>query len=417
MNRNTIEDRHELNSSVLDFVQNESVVTAQRPRPSAPWTYPHIDAARVEGKCSTRFEPVWKLLENLIDSGDDVGASIAVFIDGEPQVDIWGGFFDSGFVRPWERDTIITTHSVTKTMTAIAALVLADQGELDLDARVAHYWPEFGVNGKQNILVRNILGHTSGVAGWDEDVTWEDVFDLERSTDMLARQAPWWEPGTASGYHGMNQGHLVHGIIRRITGMTLGQFFAKHVATPLGADYHIGTGPECDHRISSFIPATYRRMPVGNPIAERVGLNPLLTPQTSMSTAWRRAEVGAANGHGNARSVATVFSALASGGANGMQLLSEKGRHRALEEQSNGVDLLLGVPCRWGMGFGLEGFVFPNPQGHRIATWGGIGGSLAYADFDERMSVGYVMNRWLDGPYETARFNRILNTIHECLRA
>jgi CubicO group peptidase (beta-lactamase class C family) len=387
------------------------------PAPSAPWTYPHLDAARLQGRCAPRFEPVWQALEAQLASGDDIGASVCVYIGGEPQVDIWGGFFDAGFVRPWERDTIITTHSVTKTMTAMAALVLADRGELDLDARVAKYWPEFAANGKQDVRVRHLLGHTSGVAGWAEDVTWEDVYDLERSTDLLARQAPWWVPGTASAYHGINQGHLVHGVIRRITGMTLGQYFAKHVAAPLGADYHIGTGPECDHRISSFIPGTWRRLPACNPIAERVGLNPLLLPQTSTTLAWRRAEVGAANGHGNARSVATIHSALACGEANGVRLLSDKGRHRALEVQADGVDLLLGLPVRWGMGFALDGIVFPNPRGHRIAAWGGMGGSLGFVDFDERMSVSYVMNRWLDGPHETDRFNRILKAVYAALDA
>ncbi len=304
----------------LDLLRQENSTGPRPPSSSAPWTYPHIDAAQVQGQCSARFEPVRNLLAELLESGEDIGASIAIFVDGQPQVDLWGGFFDAQFVRPWERDTIITTHSVTKTMSAVAALKLADMGELDLDAPVSKYWPEFGANGKRDILVRHVLGHASGVAGWEADMTWDDVYDLERATDLLATQTPWWEPGTASGYHGMNFGHLIHGFIRRITGMSLGQFFGKHVAAPLAADYHIGTGPECDHRIATFIPATYRRLPQGNAIGERVGLNPILTPYTSATTAWRRAEVGAANGHGNARSIATVMSALASGGANGVDL-------------------------------------------------------------------------------------------------
>ncbi|MBX7132443.1 MAG: beta-lactamase family protein [Fimbriimonadaceae bacterium] len=385
------------------------------PRHSAPWTYPHLDAARIQGTCEARFEPLKELMEELLESGEDIGSSIAVFIDGQPQVDLWGGFFDAGYVRPWEDNTIITTHSVTKTMSAISALLLADMGELNLDAPVSQYWPEFGVNGKRDILVRQVLGHASGVAGWEADMTWEDVYDLDRATELLARQTPWWEPGTASGYHGMNYGHLIHGFVSRITDMSLGQFFDKYVATPLGADYHIGTGPECDHRIASFIPATFRRLPRNNAIGERVGLNPILTPLTSTTTNWRRAEVGAANGHGNARSIATVLSALASGGANGVTLLSERGRNRALEVQTDGVDLLLGLPCRWGMGFCLDGCVFPNPKRHRIAAWGGLGGLLGFTDFDERMSIGYAMNRWLDGPYETVRNNRIVNKIYECL--
>jgi CubicO group peptidase (beta-lactamase class C family) len=131
-----------------------------------------------------------------------------VFVDGEPVVDLWGGWFDASFDRPWQRDTIITTHSITKTMTGMAALVLADRGELDLDAPVAKYWPEFAAASKSQVLVRHLLGHTSGLAGWTDDVTWDDVYDLEKSSALLARQAPWWEPGTASGYHGITQGHL-----------------------------------------------------------------------------------------------------------------------------------------------------------------------------------------------------------------
>lgn len=206
-------------------------------------------------------------------------------------------------------------------------------------------------------------------------------------------------------------------MIQRITGLTLGQFFAKHVAGPLGADYRIGTGPECDHRIASFIQATPRFLPKGNAIAERVGLNPVLTPQTSTTLAWRRAEVGAANGHGNARAVATSHSALACGGANGVRLLSDAMRHRVLECQAEGVDLLIGVPIRRGMGFALDCIILHNPLGHRIAGWGGQSGSLGFVDFDERMSVSYVMNRYVDGPFETVRFNRVLEAVYDSLEA
>jgi CubicO group peptidase (beta-lactamase class C family) len=199
--------------------------------------------------------------------------------------------------------------------------------------------------------------------------------------------------------------------------MTLGQFFARYVAAPLGADHHIGTGPECDHRIASFIPATPRFLPQNNPIAERVGLYPRLLPSTSSSIAWRRAEVGGANGHGNARSVATILSALACGSANGVRLLSDATRHRVLETQTHGIDLLLGVDVRWGMGFALECVILHNPLGHRVAGWGGQGGSLAFVDFDARMSVGYVMNRYMDGPAETARFNRVLGAVYQSLAA
>lgn len=195
--------------------------------------------AEINGKCDEKFARVSEMLNYSLDCGDDIGASVAVFIEGEPVVDIWGGYFDGTFTRKWERDTIICTHSTTKTMTAMAALILADRGELDLNAPIAKYWTEFAQNGKENILVRHLLGHTSGLAGWTENVTWDDVYDLEKSSDLLAKQAPWWEPGTASGYHGVTQGHLVSGVIQRITGKTLGQFFADEIAAPLGADYHL----------------------------------------------------------------------------------------------------------------------------------------------------------------------------------
>lgn len=385
--------------------------------PTAPKLWPVIENARIKGVCPDRFEPVWRTLQYNLESGEDVGASVAVFIDGEPVVDLWGGYFDQKFERPWERDTMVVTHSNTKTMTGMAALVLADSGELDFDAPVAKYWPEFAQNGKSAILVKHILSHTSGVAGWTEDVTWEDVFDHDKACDLLAHQAPWWAPGTASAYHGICIGHLASGVIKRITGMTLGRYFAEHVARPLGADYHIGTGAEHDHRISALVRGGRPWLPSGNPIAERVGLNPAMTPEMSHTKAWRRAEVGGANGHGNARSVATIHAALACGTVNGVRLLSDKGRLRAREPMSDGVDLLLGVPIKWGAAaFALEApLLYPNAPGHKVAFWGGQGGSLGLVDFDERMSISFVMNRWLMGPYELVRAHRIIASVYESL--
>ncbi len=369
----------------------------------------------IHGVCHDRFSRVRDVLVQNLATGDDIGASAAVLIDGEPVVDIWGGYFDGAFTRQWERDTIICTHSTTKTMTAMAALVLADRGMLDLNAPVAEYWPEFAANGKGKIEVRQLLGHTSGLAGWTEDVTWEDVYDLEKSTALLAKQAPWWEPGTASGYHGLTQGHLVGEVIRRITGQTLGQYFAAEIAGPLGADYHIGTGPQYDHRVAPFIQAVPEGGTNGNWMHDRVATNPNLSPVTSSSIPYRRAEIGAANGHGNARAVATIHSILVAEKVNGVRLLSEAGRLKVLEQQSDGIDLVMDIPVRWGLGFALESAVFENRLGHRVAYWGGNGGSLGFVDFDERMAVSFVMNRWIEGPYEQVRNQRILKAAYDSL--
>src|SRR5215475_6945869 len=155
----------------------------------------------IHGTYSDRFSGVREAFARNLDTGQDIGASVALCIDGEMVVDLWGGYFDATYTREWQRDTIVQTFSTTKTMTALCALVLADRGEIDLGAPVAKYWPEFAAEGKSAIQVRQLLGHASGLAGWTEAVTVNDIYDWEKSTTLLARQAPWWKPGTAAGYH------------------------------------------------------------------------------------------------------------------------------------------------------------------------------------------------------------------------
>jgi CubicO group peptidase (beta-lactamase class C family) len=157
------------------------------------------------GTCSARFDLLRERFEAKLESGEDLGASLAVDIDGEMVVDPWGGWSDEARTAPWTENTIACVFSTTKTMTSLAALALVDRGELDLDANVAAYWPEFAARGKAGIKVRQLLSHTSGVSGWDQPVTIFDVYDWDKSTAMLAAQAPWWEPGAGSGYHALHQ--------------------------------------------------------------------------------------------------------------------------------------------------------------------------------------------------------------------
>src|SRR6266704_5755239 len=189
------------------------------------------------GTCSARFDPLRELFAAKLESGEDLGASLAVNIDGEMVVDLWGGWADEARTVPWTENTITNVFSTTKTMTSLAALVLVDRGELDLDATVAKYWPEFAARGKAGIKVRHLLSHTSGVSGWDRPVTIDDVYDWDKSTAMLAAQAPWWEPGTASGYHALTYGHLIGEVLRRVTGKTLKDFVRDEIASPLEADF------------------------------------------------------------------------------------------------------------------------------------------------------------------------------------
>lgn len=361
--------------------------------------------APVEGTCASGFEPVREAFTGNLDEGLDVGASVAVAVDGELVVDLWGGTIDDEGT-PWERDTVINVWSTTKTMTALCALVLADRGELDVDAPVARYWPGFAAEGKDRVLVRHLLSHTAGLPGWTEPMAPEDLYDWELACDRLARQAPWWEPGSAIGYHAVTQGYLVGEVVRRVTGTSLGTFFRTEIAEPLGADFHIGTPPEVDPRVARVIPPPPLALDGVDPdlVAVRALANPPLTAAQSWEEAWRRAEIPAAGGTGNARSVATVQSVLACGGSTGgVTLLSEAGCARVFEEQAHDVDLVLGIKIRHGIGYGLNSADLPISPNERACFWGGWGGSLVVCDLDQRLCIAYVMNRMGEGTVGDAR--------------
>lgn len=366
------------------------------------------------GTCSARFDPLRELFASKLESGEDLGASLAVNLDGEMVVDLWGGWADEARTAPWAENTIANVFSTTKTMTSLAALVLVDRGDLDLDATVAKYWPEFAANGKAGVKVRHLLSHTSGVSGWDQPLTLEDVYDWDKSTALLAGQAPWWEPGTASGYHMMNYGHLIGEVIRRITGQRLGEFFASHVAGPLGADFHIGLPPSEFPRVVNVV-----RPPLPsdaslfdptqldpNSVAFKTWTNPPMPdPDYSWTEGWRRADIGAGNGHGNARSLARLQSAVACGGeVDGVRLLSPRTIDRIFEVQSNGIDLVLGMPSKVGVGYVLL------PEG-RLCFGGGTGGSIVIADVDRRITFAYVMNKMGGGTIAAALGERVKDIV------
>lgn len=378
--------------------------------------------AEIKGTFDKKFAAVADVLSRSLDSGEDIGASAAVFINGEPVVDIWGGFADEEKTKPWQSDTIVNNFSTTKTMTALSMLILADRGQVDLNEKVATYWPEFAQNGKEDVLVRHVLSHTSGVAGWTKPVSVADICDGENAVTLLAEQAPWWKPGTAAGYHSLTIGPLVSEVIRRVTGKTLKEFFADEVAAPLAADYHIGAREEDDHRVSNMIQSSPIRTASGDgTIMDRVFFNPYITPQISGTIPWRRADMGGGNGHGNARSVATVQSLISCGGKVGdVRLLSEAGARRAMELQWEGPDQVLGFPMRWGMGFALNSDMISQLYNHaldgrELAYWGGSGGSLVVNDFGAKMTVAFVMNRHVESNFTDLRGFNIVRTAYESL--
>jgi CubicO group peptidase (beta-lactamase class C family) len=354
----------------------------------------------IHGHCDTRFVNVKDAFARGFEVEGDIGAAFAATVDGKFVVDIWGGYADAARTRPWEQDTIVNVWSTTKAMTALCALILVDRGQLDLDAPVASYWPEFAQASKEKIPVRYLLGHTSGLAGFEERITTEDLYDWERITSLLAAQEPWWEPGTASGYHSMTFGYLIGEVVRRITGKSLGTFFREEVAVLLGADFHIGLPLEHDDRVAELIPPLIAKP--GDPeyvdpanvseIARKMS-NPATPATITSERSWRGAEIPAANGHGNARSVARVAALMACGGElDGVRLLSMATIEKAIEEQCYGTDLVLQVPIHFGLGFGLNSEETPLGPNPRTFFWGGWGGSLIVVDLDARVSFSYVMN-------------------------
>ncbi|WP_314221212.1 serine hydrolase domain-containing protein [Streptomyces zaehneri] len=359
--------------------------------------------ADIQGSYDDLFTAVPTALAALLDGGD-VGGSVAVFVDGEPVVDVWGGFADAARRVPWQRDTIVNVWSVTKTMTALCALVLADRGELDPDAPVARYWPEFAAAGKEAVLVRHLLSHTAGLPDWYGPVA--DIYDWPAATAYLAAQAPQWEPGSAAGYHSLTQGFLVGEVLRRITGRSPGEFFADEIAGPLGADFRMGLPAEHDHRVALTVPPPlrdedYTAGAARGDVARTVTATPTaIRLRDGNSKAWRRAQIPAASGFGNARSVALVQSAMACGGSvRGVRLLSRAGCDRAWEEQFSGEDRVLGMPISWGLGYGRFGGTY---------GWGGWGGSTVMIDPEARAVVAYVTNQMREPAEDTRGLDLVM---------
>ena len=353
----------------------------------------------IDGKCDSRFQAVRDALETNLSSGEELGASIAVDIDGETLIDVWGGWRNAERTAPWEKDTIVNVWSTTKTVTSLAILMLASRGEIDLRATVGRYWPEFAAAGKDQIEIRHLMSHTSGVSGLDQPATVEDLYDWDKSTSRMAAQAPWWEPGTASGYHALNFGHLLGEVVRRVTGKTLKRFVADEIAGPLGADLQIGARPDDTTRIAPVIPPPplpfdFAAMDPTSP-AVKTFTGPLVDALPANTAAWRSADIGAANGHANARSVARVLSTVT---LQDPRFLSAEAVDAIFDVQADGTDLVLGVPLRFGIGYGLaKPATIPYVPEGRVCFWGGWGGSVIVMDLERRITFAYMMNKMAPG--------------------
>lgn len=354
----------------------------------------------IDGHAKAGFENVVDAFARHFSEDQEIGASACVTIDGEVVVDLWGGYADAAHERLWQADTLCNAMSVTKAMTATCLHLLVDRGLLDLDAPVAHYWPEFGCNGKEGILVRWLTDQRAGLPVLEDDLWRGAIFDWEAMTLALARQAPIVEPGKVAAYHIRTSGFLIGEVVRRVSGRSLGQFFREEIAEPFGIDFFIGL-PEREHaRAADFVAAregTLLDPTLFDPdsIMARAGRQ-MPQPLDYNSADYRLAEIPSSNGHGNARAVARFYAILAQGGSSGgKQLLKPETLASALVEQHHAPEIAMGRAYRQALGLLLNTTpgdfpIGPNPRAFGVH---GMGGALGMADPDARMSFGYIENK------------------------
>jgi CubicO group peptidase (beta-lactamase class C family) len=358
----------------------------------------------VHGTVDPRFSAVGDAFAANFDRHGDVGAACCVYHRGRPVVDIWAGLADRARATPWTRDTLALVFSTTKGVTALSALRLVERGALDLDAPIAAYWPEFAAAGKATIPVRWALCHKAGLADVEGRLTLDDVFAWHPVVAAIAAQRPNWEPGTKHGYHMRSYGWIVGEIVRRVSGKTLGRFFADEVAAPLGLEFWIGLPEAEEPRVATLVPAPEPSNPqVREMLAILMGPDTLLGRVANgpsdlfrYDERWNRrafhaAEMPSSNGIGTARAVARMYAAVA-GEVDGVRLLRPETVEMARVVQADGVDAVLGLPTRFGIGFMLPPVLSPaaapTALGHP-----GAGGSLGFADPEAEIGFGYVMNQ------------------------
>jgi len=377
----------------------------------------------IHGYTAAGFEGVRDAFAANFDNGSEVGAAFSAYHRGQKVVDLWGGVADQDSGAAWQEDTMILVFSTTKGATALCANRLAERGELDVEAPVATYWPEFAAAGKQDMPVSYLLSHQAGLAWIDGTMSFEDALAWEPVVERLAAETPKWEPGTATGYHAVTYGWLVGEVVKRISGKSLGTFFHDEVAGPLGADWYIGLPEELDHRVAPLIV-------IEAPTDEAVKamMEQFTGPDTKLgkalsapggafadvnvfnSRAVRAAEIPAANGVADARSIARIYASMV-GEVDGVRTLGADQVKQATTQRSSGPNIvLMDMDVQFGLGFMVPSTMIVNPAG----SFGhyGAGGSVGWADPDAELGFGYVMNRMDIGLAGDMRSANLINATY-----
>lgn len=388
------------------------------------------DNTEIHGWCAPRYAPLKDAFRaNFRDAGE-LGAALAIYVGGEPVVDLWAGRVDSRDGGAWAENTLVNLFSTTKGFVAALALRLVAEGKLSLERPVADYWPEFAQQGKGDIPVKWLLTHRSGLPAIRELLPDAALYDWDQMTAALAAEKPWWQPGTRHGYHPLTYGWLVGEVLRRADGRGVGRLLQECFATPLGLDLHIGVPATEHHRIARISrpapdPTNVEAMgfmqkvmadPTG--ITARAFANPMSIATGTNTSEWRSAEIPAANGHGTARSVARLYAALACGGTlDGVEVLPKDVLKYCSEEQSAGEDAVLGIGTRFSYGWMLSQNRPHTAFGPGRRSFGhpGAGGSVGFADPDRGIGFGYALNRMGAHMLLDPRATRLIDTLYATL--
>jgi len=390
----------------------------------------------IYGHCEPGFEAVKDQFRKNFTLDNEIGASVSMVHQGKTVVDLWAGIADKKSEQAWSKDTIATIFSGTKALSALVILRLVEQGQLTLDAPIANYWPEFATHGKSTITVRDILSHKAGLPAPSKFLVPWSYSNVNTLADHLAKMKPWWDGNQQHGYHAITMGWLLSKLVKNITGKTLGTVFKEDIARPLNLDIHIGLDPTEHHRVARMElmgnnpPVVHNDLLAllkGTISSEYKGMtlsaftNPLTLALSAISNAKKFPEVEqpAVNGMSNARNLASLYGVLANGGKadNGYQLLSKDTLPLCWEEQSYGHDLILKRCTRFSNGFMLSMNEPLGSYGPGTRSFGhnGMGGSLAFADPDNQVGFGYVMNRMGTYLLVDVRARTLIDVFYKCL--
>jgi len=376
----------------------------------------------VTGHVAPGFEPVREqFAANFLrdDHCREVGAALSVYQGERCVVDLWGGHADAARMHPWRKDTLVNVYSTTKGIAAACVAILVDRGALSYDATVASVWPEFAQNGKQHVTIAQLLSHQAGLPAFDDPTSLPDLYDWHARCAALARQKPRWTPGEKTAYHPITFGFLAGEIVRRASGLSIGEFLQKELALPLEADVFIGLEPALDRRVAELLAPKNLVDPSGLPVIEETRgsvTNPMLHPQQAMTSEFRRAELPALNGHASADGIARIYAMLANNGPfQRRRLLSAATVDVMARVRSDRLDLTLGMPVGWAAGVVLNGtttFFGPNPRTFGHSGWGG---SFGCADREQQLAIGYVCNQMGPDLVGDVRARELCAAIYGCL--